>query len=310
MNITVVGSIIVDLVARAERPPLRGETVTGESLSIVPGGKGANQAVACARMGCAVNLVGAVGSDAFAGIALKSLAQFGVVAEGVHRSDRSQTGLAFIVIDAASDNTILVLRGANDALPAAHLDRMADRIAAADALLVQLEIPLALVERAMRIAHRAGVPILLDPAPARQIPDSLLSLADFVTPNEQETRVLTGIDPATPEAALEAAGALHRRGARSVIIKRGAQGCTVSAGGKQANIEGFAAKAVDTVGAGDCFAGALISRWLETRDLFAACRFANAAAALKVQRPGAQSGIPSRSEVDAFLGSAGARCDG
>jgi ribokinase len=304
MNVAVVGSIMVDLVARAERPPNRSETVTGESLSIAPGGKGANQAVACARMGCRVNLVGSVGSDAFAEIALKSLAECGVATDGIYRSGRSQTGIAFIVIDAASDNTILVLRGANDDLPDDHLDRMADRIAAADALLVQLEMPLPVVERAMQIARRAGVPILLDPAPARQIPDSFLALADFVTPNEQETKTLTGIDPATREAALEAADVLHRRGARNVIVKRGPQGCVVSADGNRTEIRGFPVKAVDTVGAGDCFAGALISRWLETRDLFAACRFANAAAALKVQRHGAQSGIPSRSEVDAFLRSA------
>jgi len=301
MNVTVVGSIIVDLVARAERPPNRSETVTGESLSIVAVGKGANQAVACARMGCGVNLIGAVGTDAFAEIAFKSLAQFGVGTDGIYRSSRSQTGIAFIVIDAASDNTILVLRGANDDLPDDHLDRMAGRIAAADALLVQLEMPLATVERAMQIAQRAGIPILLDPAPAREIPDRFLALADFVTPNEQETKTLTGIDPATREAALAAAAVLHRRGARHVVVKRGPQGCVVSTGGDQREIAGFAVKAVDTVGAGDCFAGAMISHWLGSRDLFAACRFANAAAALKVQRPGAQSGIPLRSEVEAML---------
>jgi ribokinase len=301
MNIAVVGSIIVDLVAHAERPPHRGETVTGDSLRIVSGGKGANQAVACARMGCAVNLIGAVGQDAFAPIALDSLARFGVVTDGIHRSGRAATGLAFIVIDAASDNTILVLRGANDDLPDEHLDRMADRIAGADALLVQLEMPLPTVERAMRIAQRAGVPILLDPAPARQIPDGLLALADFITPNEQETKTLTGIDPATPEGARAAAAVLHRRGARHVVVKRGPGGCLVSAGGTQTEIAGRPVRAVDTVGAGDCFAGAMISHWLETRDLAAACRFANAAAALKVQRPGAQSGIPTRAEVEDLL---------
>jgi ribokinase len=301
MNIAVVGSIIVDLVARAERPPNRSETVTGDTLRIVAGGKGANQAVACARMGCAVNLIGAVGQDAFAQIALDSLARFGVVTDGIHRSGRAATGLAFIVIDAASDNTILVLRGANDDLPDDHLDRMADRITGADALLVQLEMPLPTVERAMQIARRAGVPILLDPAPARQIADRFLGMADFITPNEQETKTLTGIDPATREAARAAAAVLHQRGARNVVVKRGPHGCLVSAGGTQTEIAGRPVQAVDTVGAGDCFAGAMISRWLETRDLVDACRFANAAAALKVQRPGAQSGIPARAEVEALL---------
>ena len=301
MKIAIVGSIIVDLVARAARPPLAGETVTGDSLDIVPGGKGANQAVACARMGCEAGLIGSIGADAFAGIALESLGRAGVVSDGIFRSERSRTGIAFVVIDAAAGNTILVLRGANDDLPPAHLDLNAARITGADALLVQLEIPRPIVERAMEIARRAGVPVLLDPAPAREIPDSILGLADFVTPNEQETRVLTGIDPTTPEAALAAAAILHRRGAANVVVKLGARGCAVSSGGRREILAGFPAKAVDTVGAGDCFAGAMISRWLETRDLFEACRFANAASALKVQRPGAQAGIPTRAEVEAFL---------
>ena len=301
MNIVVVGSIIVDLVARSARYPARGETVTGESLTIVPGGKGANQAVACAKMGCSTRIVGAVGVDSFAEIALKSLASFGVGTDLVYRSPGSQTGLACIVIDASSNNTIVVIRGANDDLPADHIDRAAGLIAGADALLVQLEIPLPLVERAMNLAIRSGVPILLDPAPALQIPDGLLALADFIVPNEQETETLTGIAPATAETSFEAAAILHGRGARNVVIKRGPRGCVVSTAEYRRSIEGASVKAVDTVGAGDCFAGAMISRWLETRDLFQACRFANAAAALKVQRPGAQTGIPSRQEVDAAL---------
>jgi ribokinase len=305
MKVAVVGSIIVDLVARAERAPNPRETVTGTSLSIVPGGKGANQAVACARMGCSVELFGCVGTDAFADIALASLGRAGVAAGGILRSAASRTGIAFIVIDAASENTILVLRGANDDLPMSHLEAVAGRIAAADALLVQLEMPLPIVGRAMEIARRAGVPVLLDPAPALQIPDRFIAMADFITPNEQETRTLTGIDPATTGAALEAAAALHRRGARNVVVKRGALGCVASAGGDRAVIAGHEVRAVDTVGAGDCFAGALMSRWLETRDFFTACRFANAASALKVQRASAQSGIPSRGEVEGFLAALG-----
>ncbi len=212
VKIVVVGSIVVDLVAHAARYPARGETVTGESMAIVPGGKGANQAVACARMGCSTELVGAVGEDSFAVIALKSLADFGVGTGQVHRSARSPTGLASIVIDASASNTIVVIRGANDDLPADHLARAAALIAGADALLVQLEIPLARVEQAMEIALRSQVPILLDPAPARQISDRLLALADFITPNEQETETLTGIAPTTVQAAVAAAGVLHRRG--------------------------------------------------------------------------------------------------
>jgi ribokinase len=209
--------------------------------------------------------------------------------------------VAFIVIGDRSENTILVLRGANDDMPAGHLERMAGRIGGADALLVQLEMPLPLVEAAMGIARRAGVPVLLDPAPALQVPDSLIALSDFITPNEQETRVLTGVDPATTEAALEAAAILHRRGARNVIVKRGADGCVASDGKAHWVVPGLPVRAVDTVGAGDCFAGAFISRWLVGRDFPGACRFANAASALKVQSNGAQAGIPTRAEVEELL---------
>ena len=273
----------------------------GESFSIVSGGKGANQAVACARMGCAASLVGVVGGDSFARVALDSLARFGVGTEQVHRAKHSRTGTAFIVVDASGENTILVIPGANNDFSVDFIERSSDCIAGADALLVQLEVPLRITERAMTIAHRAGVPILLDPAPARPVPDRLLALADFVVPNAQETKILTGMDPATLATAGKAADALHRRGVRNVVIKRGRQGCLVSMDGDRRNIPGLSVKPVDTVGAGDCFAGALISAWLETRDLVQACRFANAASSLKVQRPGPQTGIPSRREVVALL---------
>lgn len=292
---------MVDLVTRCHRYPNRGETIGAESFTIIPGGKGANQAVACAKMGCETSLIGAVGTDPFAKIALGLLDQFGVHTKHVFQSTASATGTATIIIDGTSDNTILVSRGANSDLGLDHLECCAEIITQSDALLVQLEINLPIVQSAMRIARDAGVPILLDPAPAQPIPDSLLALADFVTPNAQETKTLTDVEPDSLDAAVRAAEILHCRGARQVIIKRGPAGCLASVGTRRESIDGIPVKPVDTVGAGDCFAGAFMARWLESRDLFDACRFANVAASLKVQRFGAQSGIPSRPEVDALF---------
>jgi len=299
MKVAVVGSIMVDLVTRCQSYPARGESVLAESFTVIPGGKGANQALACARMGCEATLIGAAGVDPFAEIALKLLRESGIDTKPVFHSASCPTGTATILIDATSENTILVARGANNDLGVDHLDRCAGVITQADALLVQLEIPLQAVERAMQIAHGAGIPILLDPAPAQQIPDGLLELADFVTPNGQEAKTLTDVEPVDLEAAVRAAEILHRRGARQVVIKRGPEGCLVSTGDRREIVEGIAVKAVDTVGAGDCFAGALMARWLKSHDLFDACRFANVAASLKVERHGAQAGIPSLEEVNA-----------
>lgn len=301
--VVVVGSIMVDLVTRCQHYPDRGKTVLADSFAVVPGGKGANQAVACARMGCHTTLIGSVGSDPFAKVALNNLEGFGVNTRNVLQSASSPTGIATIIIDGTSENTILVTRGANNDLNPEHLDGCAEVIAQSDALLVQLEICLPVVERAMQIAHRNGVPILLDPAPAQNIPDRFLALADFITPNEQEANILTGIESVNLETANRAIEILHRRGAREVVLKRGSHGCFISSKDRQENIPGIAVQAVDTVGAGDCFAGALIARWLESRDLFDASRFANVAASIKVQSHGAQSGIPLRHEVDARFNS-------
>ena len=299
MKVAVVGSIMVDLVTRCQRYPVRGETILADSFAVVPGGKGANQAAACSRMGCETTLIGAVGTDPFANIALGNLEGCGVNTQHVFRSTSSPTGIATIVIDGRAENTILVTRGANNDLSVDHLNRCAEVVTQSDALLVQLEVCLPIVERAMQIAHNAGIPILLDPAPAQEIPDSFLALADFVTPNEQETKTLTGVDPGNLDAARRAAEILHRRGSRQVVIKRGPQGCLVSTKDREETIAGIVVQPVDTVGAGDCFAGALIARWLESHDLFEACRFANRASSLKVQRHGSQTGIPSREEVEA-----------
>ena len=301
MQITVLGSIMVDLVAYCRQHPACGETVRGDRFEMLSGGKGANQAIGCARMGSRSVLLGAVGSDSFADLSLQSLSANSVDTSHVVRSGRSGTGTAFITVNSEAENTIIVIPGANDALETAHLGALEGVLKKSSAMVVQLEIPLPVVEHAMRMAHGMGIPILLDPAPARQVPDEMLAMASLITPNLQEVETLTGVRVQCRESAIQAANILHERKAARVIVKRGAAGCLISTGNTVHEIRGIPVKAVDTVGAGDCFAAALMVRWLECGDLLEACHFANAAAALKVQRPGAQAGIPSRQEVEAAI---------
>lgn len=301
MQITVLGSIMVDLVAYCREHPACGETVHGDRFEILSGGKGANQAIGCARMGSQSVMLGVVGNDRFADLPLQSLAGNGVDTSHVARLNGEETGTAFITVNSQADNTIIVLPGANDALETAHLGDLEGILEKSSALVVQLEIPLPVVEYAMRMADRMGIPILLDPAPARQVPDEMLAMASLITPNLQEVETLTGIRVECRDSATRAAHILHERKASRVIVKRGAAGCLISTGNTLHEIHGIPVKAVDTVGAGDCFAAALMVRWLECGDLIEACRFANAAAALKVQCPGAQAGIPSRQAVEALL---------
>lgn len=301
MQIVVVGSIMMDLVAYGSQYPACGESVMGDRFQMVSGGKGANQAIGCAKMGGEAVLLGAVGNDTFADLSLQSLARNGVNTRHVLHSDASGTGVAFITVNAEGENTIVVIRGANDDLEIKHLALFEKILENAAGLIVQLEIPLPVVKHVMSLAHGRGIPILLDPAPARQVPNELLAMASLITPNLQETETLTGIQVKNREDAIRAAKLLHGRKAARVIVKRGAEGCMISTENSLHEITGIPVKAMDTVGAGDCFAASLMVRWLECDDLVEACRFANAAAALKVQRHGAQDGIPLRREVEAFL---------
>ncbi|STO13808.1 Ribokinase [[Flavobacterium] thermophilum] len=285
--ITVIGSINMDLVTVAARFPNQGETILGERFLTTPGGKGANQAVAAARLGADVRMIGAVGEDAFGRELLRSLQSEGISVDGVKPVTHQHTGIASITIS-EQDNRIIVVPGANHALPPEDLDKYESVIAQSDVCLLQLEIPIPVVERAVSLAHRRGVRVIVNPAPAQPLPPSVLEQADFLTPNEHERALLfAGMDE----------GKLVNK----LIVTEGAKGVRIWQDGKEQLIPGFRVPVVDTTGAGDTFNGALAVALAEGKPLAEACRFANAAAALSVTKLGAQAGMPTREDVESFL---------
>jgi ribokinase len=300
-HIVVFGSINMDLVVRSAHIPVPGETILGSDFVTVPGGKGANQAVAAAKLGAPTRLVGAVGNDAFATPLQQSLQEYGVDTTHV-MSINGASGVALITVADSGENSIVVASGANMHLGHSSLDAVATALTGADTLLLQLEIPLELVIAAAQMARRRGVRVILDPAPARALPGELLRNVDVVTPNESETAILTGILP-TDEAHCQAAyQALQAQGASAVIIKRGAQGAWWSDGKDQLQVPAFSVPTVDTVAAGDCYNGALAVALREQMPLAQAMRFAAASAAISVTRRGAQQSMPTRAEVANLLG--------
>ncbi len=299
--IIVVGSINLDLVAGAERIPRPGETLTGNSFRTFLGGKGANQAVAAARLGHPAMMVGNVGDDAF-GEQLKSgLRQAGVSTEAVN-SVPGASGVAIIVTSATGQNSIVVVPGANGQLDPQQLERHTNLLQTAGILLAQLEIPLESVEFLAELAERHDIPFMLDPAPARGLSDSLLRKVTWLTPNETETESLLKMDELTAGDAVEAASALLRKGPKNVILKLGSRGCVLGAGGKVPEIiAAFSVQPVDTTAAGDAFNGGFavgLMRGYAHRD---SAIFASAVAAISVTRHGAQSSMPTDREVQSFL---------
>lgn len=294
-HIVVFGSLNMDFVARAPRMPLPGETVLGDGFQMFPGGKGANQANAAARLAKSpgvVKLVGRVGYDAFADHLRASLAASGVDTSHVHATRAAPTGAAMIWIDPAGQNSILVMPGANAQVDAASVEALRPLFRTAYCVLFQLETPLPAVRRAMEIAREEGAVTILDPAPSQPLPPEVLALADWLTPNETEAAALAGgeTDPGETEQRLLA------KGARRVVLKLGAEGCY--SGGQ--HIPAFPVSVVDTTAAGDTFNGAIAVALTEGRTTADTLRFANAAAALSATKLGAQASAPTRAEVDAY----------
>jgi ribokinase len=295
--IVVVGSINMDMVTLTPRIPEPGETVVGTGFSTTPGGKGANQAVAAARLGYPVELVGKVGDDAYGQALLESLrgAGVGVGSMGI---EPGTSGLAAIFLAKSGENCIVIVPGANGRVDRAHIDHHSDVIRSAGMVLCQLELPMEATIQAIRTCAAAGVRVMLDPAPAAPLPEELFSSIAWFTPNETEAALYVG--PGL--SAEEAAGRLLARGLKGVALKRGAEGAYVAvAGGNAAWVRAFRVEAVDTVGAGDCFNGAFALAILEGKDPWEAARFASASAAISVTRRGAQAKMPGRADVEEFL---------
>lgn len=298
----VVGSLNLDTSITLERMPQPGETIAAQGISLNPGGKGANQAFALGRLGCPVAMVGAVGRDAAGDTLLESLQAAGVDCSCVARRE-VPTGQAFITVDSAGENAIIILAGANSTVSPADVEKLRPLLAQADCLVLQLEIPLETVMAAAKLARSLGKVVILDPAPAPgPLPGELLALCDYLKPNETELALLTGLPTATVEQCETAARQLLAQGVGTVLVSLGAKGALAVTPQEALLVAPPQVKAVDTTSAGDCFTAAFALRLVEGEtSLQAALEFANTAAALTASRPGAQASIPARDEVEALL---------
>jgi len=300
-RLTVVGSLNMDLVIRAPRIPQPGETIIGSAFHTVPGGKGANQAVAAARLGAQVAMVGRVGTDAYGQVLLQNLSEAGVDGHWVAEDNEASTGVALIVVDDTGQNSIVVASGANMRLAPSDAERAEASIAASDALVLQLESPLQTVMRAAEIAHRHGVTVVLNPAPARFLPARFLAHVDVLIPNESEAMLLTHTPLAERFDAESVAGLLLKQGVEAVVITLGARGALVAREEGTDLIPAFPVEPVDTTAAGDAFVAGFAVAMANKKALPEAVRWGNGAGALAATQLGAQSSLPHLVELERFL---------
>ena len=303
-KLVILGSVNADHILNVAHFPLPGETISGNQFQMVFGGKGANQAVAAGRCGANISFLACLGNDDIGKKAKAQLMTDNIDTKSIELIDDVATGVALIFVNQLGENVIGIHAGANGQLDASYVQSHGNIIKEADALLMQLESPLDSVLKAAEIAKQENVQVILNPAPAQELPDELLSLVDIITPNETETEYLTGIKVIDDESAQQAADVLHNKGIKTVLITLGSRGVWVSEqNNKGCIVPAFKVKAVDTIAAGDTFNGALITALLEGQSMMSAIKFAHAAAAIAVTRAGAQPSVPWRHEVDTFLAS-------
>ena len=303
-GITVMGSFIVDLMARAPHLPEHGETVKGSHFQIGPGGKGSNQGVAASRCGAAVTMITKIGTDPFARIALESFQREGMDTRYVMQDERYPTGTALIMVDEnTSENQIVVTIGACEHITPEEIEAARTKIENSRVFLTQLETNLDAVEKAVESAHARGVTIILNPAPAplHPLPDELLAKIDILTPNETEASFLSGVKVVNMDDAKRAARILKAKGIGNVIITMGAKGALVLTDSTEYVIDSIKVKVVDTTGAGDAFNGGLAAALAEGQDIIHAVEFANATAALSVTKVGTAPAMPYRNEIEHLL---------
>jgi len=301
-HIVVMGSYVADLAFRTEKLPAWGETYMGTSFKLGPGGKGSNQAVAAARAGAKVSFISKLAHDAFGDLARKTYREEGIDTTYLFETE-TPTGAAAIIIDAfKGENAIIVVPGACFELTPQDVEQARGMIGKSAVFVTQLELSLPTVEFGLKLAHSLGVPTILNPAPCCKLPDSIYQYCDYMTPNETEVELLTGIHVASLEDAERAADALLSRGVRNAIITLGAQGALVKNATTRQHVPALNAGAVvETTGAGDAFNGGFAVALAENKDIVEAARFGCAVAGISVTRPGTAPSMPTRKEVDELL---------
>lgn len=301
-KIVVIGSSNIDMVVKSERIPRGGETVLGGEFVMVPGGKGANQAVCAAKLGADVKFIARIGNDVFGKVSLKNFHEVGIDTEFVLRDSDNPNGVALIVVDANGENAIVVAPGANRALSPEDVDRAEAAIATSDAVILQLEIPAETVVHSIELANSHGVRVVLNPAPIRPFPMDVLKNVDVLIPNQHEAAELLGKRGEGDELDVpEAAKELMALGTKCIVITLGSRGAYVAADGISEFIDPMKVKPVDTTAAGDSFTAALTCALAEGLDLSDAARFASRVAAITVTGMGAQSSLPIRKDVESYI---------
>ena len=300
-TLTVLGSINADHVISVPHFVKPGETLLGYSYHIAYGGKGANQAVAAARLGAKVNFIGCIGNDDIGRAMRNAFALDGINTNPIITVNNEMTGIAMIQVSDSGENSIVISAGANAYLDESQVEDSKQEIIDSDYLLMQLETPLPGIIQAAELAKENGTKVILNPAPAQTLPDELLKNLDIITPNETEAEILTGIRVTDEQSAVKSATVFHAKGIETVLITLGSKGVYVSQQGKGEIVPGFRVQAVDTTAAGDTFNGAFVTALLEDKPLAQAIRFAHAAAALSVTKKGAQPSIPTRKETLEFF---------
>jgi ribokinase len=301
-KVVVFGSFVVDLTSRSQGLPLPGQTILGSRFVMGPGGKGSNQAVAAHRAGADVTFVTKIGRDVFGRVATDFYTRENMDTTYVFEDEKLETGCALIMVDEASaQNAIVVISGACGNITEADIEKARPLLKNAGILLLQLETNFDALLKAVDIAHAAGVKVILNPAPARELTDKLYSKLDMVTPNETEAELLTGVHIENMSDAQRAADVLLKKGVKEVVITMGNQGAFATDGKRSEQYPRIQVEAVDTTGAGDAFNGGLVMALAEGKDLFEAMRYANVTGALSVTKTGTAPSMPRRSEIDMLL---------
>lgn len=302
-NLTVFGSFFEDLCGRGPYLPKPGETLIGSKFTYGPGGKGSNQAVAAKRAGADVTMATKIGNDPYGALMLEFYKSEGINSELVFRDNENSTGIALILVDENSgENTILVVPGACHNITGDDLDSAEDTIKKSGMLMVQMEINMDATLRAMKFAHENNVQIIMNPAPAQKLDDETYKIVDYLTPNETEAEILTGINTDSLENIKLAADWLYKKGVKNVIITMGSDGVYIKNSEVELIVPAYKVKAIDTTGAGDAFNGCLAVALMEGMDIINAAKFANAGAALSVTKIGTAPSMPYRNEIEKFIG--------